>query len=140
MVIYHKHNHVYLNINIPKSKIRLLSFFLSCWEVWGEGEGEGGFGLDLIVKNNNFRHCSTGGSYSQAPFCLCTCGPISIRPEEYTFVTFWEAYAPLKLSTWESSLAHKPWHKVRILTLSEWYFTYGSSPREGGLLYPWIIQ
>ncbi|GKC04336.1 hypothetical protein Tco_0995946 [Tanacetum coccineum] len=34
------------------------------------------------ITNADFRACSTGGSCSQAPFCLCTRGPISVRPEE----------------------------------------------------------
>ncbi|KAG9455499.1 hypothetical protein H6P81_000007 [Aristolochia fimbriata] len=33
------------------------------------------------ITKADFRPCSTGGSCSQAPFCLCTRGPISVRPE-----------------------------------------------------------
>ena len=34
------------------------------------------------ITKADFRPCSTGGSCSQAPFCLCTRGPISVWPEE----------------------------------------------------------
>ncbi|KAI9187355.1 hypothetical protein LWI28_027186 [Acer negundo] len=34
------------------------------------------------ITKADFRPCSTGGFCSQAPFCLCTRGPISVRPEE----------------------------------------------------------
>ncbi|KEH29749.1 signal anchor, putative [Medicago truncatula] len=34
------------------------------------------------ITKVDFRPCSTGGSCSQAPFCLCTRGPISVWPEE----------------------------------------------------------
>ncbi|XP_030930660.1 uncharacterized protein LOC115956410 [Quercus lobata] len=33
------------------------------------------------ITKADFRPCSTGGSCSQAPFCLCTRGPISVWPE-----------------------------------------------------------
>ena len=40
-------------------------------------------GISLpFFSDGDFRPCSTGGSCSQAPFCLCTRGPISVRPEE----------------------------------------------------------
>ncbi|KAF1876829.1 hypothetical protein Lal_00033156 [Lupinus albus] len=34
------------------------------------------------ITKADFRPCSTGGSCSQAPFCPCTRGPISVWPEE----------------------------------------------------------
>ncbi|XLR44161.1 hypothetical protein S83_028821, partial [Arachis hypogaea] len=34
------------------------------------------------ITKADFRRCSTGGSCSQAPFYLCTRGPISVWPEE----------------------------------------------------------
>nr|GEV52014.1 retrovirus-related Pol polyprotein from transposon TNT 1-94 [Tanacetum cinerariifolium] len=40
------------------------------------------FLLDDRITKADFHPCSTGGTCSQAPFCLCTQGPISVLPEE----------------------------------------------------------
>ncbi|KAL2326998.1 hypothetical protein Fmac_020425 [Flemingia macrophylla] len=58
------------------------------------------------ITKADFRPCSTGGSCSQAPFCLCTRGPISVWPEE-TFARLrylWGGLRPRLL--WKESRRH----------------------------------
>src|ERR1043165_3886773 len=76
---------------------------------------------------------STGGSCSQAPFCLCTRGPISDWPEE-TFARLrylLGGLRPIETVYLRLSLGLS-WDKVRILALPEWYLTDGSSPPRRG--------
>ncbi|CAI8612227.1 unnamed protein product [Vicia faba] len=81
------------------------------------------------ITKADFRPCSTGGSCSQAPFCLCTQGPISVWPEE-TFARLrylLGGLRPIETVYLRLSLGLS-WDKVRILALPEWYLTDGSSP------------
>ncbi|CAI8583276.1 unnamed protein product [Vicia faba] len=68
-------------------------------------------------------------SLDQAPFCLCTRGPISVWPEE-TFARLrylLGGLRPIETVYLRLSLGLS-WDKVRILALPEWYLTDGSSP------------
>src|ERR1700694_3458904 len=80
------------------------------------------------ITKPDFRPCSTRGSRSQAPLCLCTlCGwcPFTLREPLGASVTLWEATAPVKLPTW-LCLVSGSRMTVRNKPSQEWYFIVAS--------------
>ena len=83
---------------------------------------------DRRITKPDFRPCSTRGSRSQAPLCLCTlCGwcPFTLREPLGASVTLWEATAPVKLPAWPC-LPSGSRMGMSDNIMQEWYFTAAS--------------
>eukprot|EP01026_Neomeris_dumetosa_P023635 TRINITY_DN19_c6_g1_i12.p1 TRINITY_DN19_c6_g1~~TRINITY_DN19_c6_g1_i12.p1 ORF type:complete len:222 (+),score=-29.19 TRINITY_DN19_c6_g1_i12:954-1619(+) len=80
------------------------------------------------ITKADFRPCSTCWSCSQAPFCLCTLQPISVRLEG-TFARLrylLGVYRPSKTAHLQLSNVLFQGIIIRILALPEWSLTVGS--------------
>ncbi|KAL5067337.1 hypothetical protein RYX36_018224 [Vicia faba] len=84
---------------------------------------DGPFTRHRRITKADFCPCSTSGSCSQAPFCLCTRGPISVWPEE-TFARLCyllRGLRPIETVYMRLSLGLS-WDKVQVVRI----FTYMS--------------